>query len=129
AAGAIGKVTETHHWTDRSNGGVGPRPPSKPAPTGMRWDEWIGPAPYRDFHDDLHPHEWHGWYDFGNGSLGNMSCHVLDWRLLGSQAGTPHQHRSGRGGRRQRRALSHGHAHSLGFPGPRGHAGHEGLLV
>src|ERR1043166_2689696 len=84
AAGVIGKVTETHHWTDRSNGGVGPRPPSKPAPAGMHWDEWIGPAPYRDFHEDLHPHEWHGWYDFGNGSLGNMSCHVLDgmyWAL------------------------------------------------
>jgi hypothetical protein len=84
AAGVIGKVSETHHWTDRSNGGVGPRPPSTPAPAGMHWDEWIGPAPYRDFHDDLVPHEWHGWYDFGNGSLGNMSCHVLDgmyWAL------------------------------------------------
>jgi hypothetical protein len=32
----------------------------------------------------LHPHEWHGWYDFGNGSIGNMGCHVLDgvyWAL------------------------------------------------
>jgi hypothetical protein len=50
----------------------------------MHWDEWIGPAPFREFHSDLHPHEWHGWYDFGNGSLGNLSCHVLDgvyWSL------------------------------------------------
>ena len=83
-AGTVGQIRETHSWTDRSNGGVGPRPPSKPAPKGMHWDEWIGPAPYRDFHADLHPHEWHGWYDFGNGSLGNMACHVLDgvfWAL------------------------------------------------
>jgi predicted dehydrogenase len=32
----------------------------------------------------LHPHEWHGWYDFGNGSIGNMGCHILDgvyWAL------------------------------------------------
>ncbi len=77
-AGAIGKVTETHSWTNRANGGVGPRPPTEPAPAGLHWDEWIGPAPYRDFHSDLHPHEWHGWYDFGNGSIGNMGCHVLD---------------------------------------------------
>lgn len=77
-AGVVGTITETHHWTDRANGGEGPRPPSKPAPAGMRWDSWIGPAPYREFHDDLHPHEWHGWHDFGNGSLGNMGCHVLD---------------------------------------------------
>ena len=82
--GVIGKVTETHSWTNRANGGEGPRPPKLPVPAGLHWDEWIGPAPYRDFHDDLHPHEWHGWYDFGNGSIGNMGCHVLDgvyWAL------------------------------------------------
>src|SRR5579864_8935893 len=83
-AGVVGNITETHSWTDRANGGVGPRPPSLPVPEGLHWDNWIGPAPYRDYHTDLHPHEWHGWYDFGNGSLGNMSCHVLDgvyWAL------------------------------------------------
>jgi predicted dehydrogenase len=83
-AGVIGKVTETHSWTNRANGGEGPRPPQVPAPAGLHWDEWIGPAPYRDFHGDLHPHSWHGWYDFGNGSIGNMGCHVLDgvfWAL------------------------------------------------
>jgi len=83
-AGTIGNVTETHSWTNRANGGVGPRPPSLPVPTGLHWDSWIGPAPYRDYHKDLHPHEWHGWYDFGNGSIGNMGCHVLDgvfWAL------------------------------------------------
>jgi predicted dehydrogenase len=82
--GVIGNVTETHSWTDRANGGEGPRPPTLPVPPGMHWDSWIGPAPYRDFHSDLHPHEWHGWYDFGNGSIGNMGCHVLEgvfWAL------------------------------------------------
>jgi predicted dehydrogenase len=83
-SGAIGKVTETHSWTDRANGGVGPRPPVLPVPAGLDWESWIGPAPFRDFHKDLHPHEWHCWYDFGNGSIGNMACHVLDgvyWAL------------------------------------------------
>jgi hypothetical protein len=83
-AGTIGNVTETHSWTNRANGGVGPRPPIEPVPAGMHWDEYIGPAPYREFHSDIHPHEWHGWYDFGNGSIGNMGCHVLDgvfWAL------------------------------------------------
>ena len=83
-AGVVGKITETHSWTDRANGGAGPRPAAEPPPAGMRWDEWIGPAPYREFHKGLHPHDWHGWFDFGNGSLGNMGCHVLDgvfWAL------------------------------------------------
>lgn len=83
-AGAIGPIRETHSWTNRSNGGVGPRPPVEPVPAGLHWEEWLGPAPYRDFHSDLHPHEWHNWYDFGNGSIGNMGCHTLDgvfWAL------------------------------------------------
>ncbi len=84
ASGVVGKITETHSWTNRANGGIGPRPPVLPVPVGLHWDEWIGPAPARAFHSDLHPHEWHGWHDFGNGSLGNMGCHVLDgvyWAL------------------------------------------------
>jgi predicted dehydrogenase len=83
-AGLIGDVTETHSWSDRSNGGIGARPQAKPVPMGLHWDNWIGPAAFRDYHVDLHGHEWHGWYDFGNGSLGNMGCHVLDgvyWAL------------------------------------------------
>lgn len=84
SAGVIGPVRETHSWTDRANGGIGPRPPSTTPPAGLAWDAWIGPSPYREFHDDLHPHSWHGWHDFGNGSIGNMGCHVLDgvyWAL------------------------------------------------
>ena len=88
-AGMIGKVTETHSWTNRANGGVGPRPPSLPVPEGMHWDSWIGPAPYRDFHTDLHPHEWHGWFDFGNGSIGNMACHVMDGVFWSLKIGHP----------------------------------------
>jgi predicted dehydrogenase len=83
-SGMVGPIKETHSWCDRSNGGAGPRPPVEPVPKGMHWDEWIGPAPYRDYHAGLNPHDWHDWYDFGNGSLGNLSCHVLDgvyWSL------------------------------------------------
>ncbi|MDQ3813017.1 MAG: Gfo/Idh/MocA family oxidoreductase [Armatimonadota bacterium] len=83
-AGAIGNVTEVHCWSDCLNGGVGGRPPTLPVPAGLNWDSWIGPAPFRDYHKDLHPHEWHGWYDFGNGALGNRGCHIMDgafWAL------------------------------------------------
>jgi predicted dehydrogenase len=88
-AGAIGQVTEVHSWSDRANGGSKPRPAAKPVPQGMHWDEWIGPSPYRDFHDDLHPHEWHNWWDFGNGSIGNMACHVMDGACWALKLGHP----------------------------------------
>src|SRR6185369_3305417 len=40
-AGVIGELRETHSWTNRANGGEGPRPPKIPVPAGMHWDEWI----------------------------------------------------------------------------------------
>ena len=77
-AGAIGNVTEAHCVVDDSFGGYGGRPPSKPVPAHVHWDERIGPAPYRDYHDELHPERWRKWRHFGTGGLGDMGCHNLD---------------------------------------------------
>jgi predicted dehydrogenase len=77
-AGAIGNVTETHSLMERSFGGTGGRPMSKPIPKGLHWDEWLGPAEKRDYHDGLHPFAWRSWCEFGTGTLGDMGCHVLD---------------------------------------------------
>src|SRR5260370_26407456 len=48
--GVVGKITETHSWTDRANGGTGPRPPAIPVPAGMHRGERIGAAPLLGFH-------------------------------------------------------------------------------
>lgn len=84
-AGAIGQVREVHCWTSRCDGLLDAKhSPALPLPEGMDWDAWIGPAPFRNFHSDLHPHGWHLWHDFGNGSVGNMACHLVDpsyWAL------------------------------------------------
>jgi predicted dehydrogenase len=88
-AGAIGDVTETHSLMERSFGGTGGRPKGKPVPKGLHWDEWLGPAEERDYHDGLHPFSWRSWCDFGTGTLSDMGCHVLDgvfWALKVGQA-------------------------------------------
>ena len=79
-AGAIGNVVEVHSWHcwgDRF-GGSFPRPPAEPIPQGLHWDDWIGPAPYRQYHKRCHPGYWHGWLDFGTGSLGGWGTHLWD---------------------------------------------------
>jgi predicted dehydrogenase len=83
-AGAIGNVVETHTWIGMVNGGTGGRPASQPVPAGLHWDEWLGPAPVRDYHGGLHPGSWRSWWDFGNGTLGDWACHQIDgvfWAL------------------------------------------------
>ena len=80
AAGAIGAVTEVHTWHGFGDrfGGSFPRPPGEPVPPGLHWDEWIGCAPFRDYHKKCHPGFWHGYHDFGTGSLGGWGTHVWD---------------------------------------------------
>jgi len=83
-AGAAGTITETHTILGRNFGGKGGRPASKPVPAGLHWDEWIGPAPYREFHEGLHPFNWRSWRQFGTGTIGDMACHNMDgffWAL------------------------------------------------
>jgi len=78
--GVIGDVTEIHTWTNRPvwPQGISKRPPTKPVPSTLDWDCWVGPAPYRDFHDGLHGFKWRGWFDFGCGAVGDMGCHTWD---------------------------------------------------
>jgi hypothetical protein len=91
AAGAIGQVREVYCWSNRANGQPAGtvRPPTCPVPDGLDWDTWIGPAPYRDYHEGLHVHSWHAWRDFGNGSLGNMACHIMNHPYWALKLGTP----------------------------------------
>jgi len=98
-AGAIGNVTEVYAWAPTGRGGTGGRLPTEPVPKGVHWDEWIGPAQYRDYHKELHPALWRSWYEFGDGSLGDWGCHNLDgpfWALnLGSPSGAEVLERAG----------------------------------
>ncbi|NLI01124.1 MAG: Gfo/Idh/MocA family oxidoreductase [Chthonomonadales bacterium] len=87
--GCIGNVTETHSILGRNFGGNGGRPESKPVPPNVHWDEWIGPAPFREYHDGLHPFSWRSWRQFGTGTIGDMACHNLDvlfWALKVKEA-------------------------------------------
>ena len=93
-AGAIGTVTEVHTWHGFGDrfGGSFPRPPAEPVPEGMHWDDWIGAAPYREYHDKIERVKakkkdkdvvedrcyWHGYHDFGTGSLGGWGTHMWD---------------------------------------------------
>jgi len=85
-AGMIGPVREVHIWTNRPIWPQGiDRPKDKPpAPKGLDWDLWLGPAPVRPYHPAYLPFKWRGWWDFGTGALGDIGCHALDhpfWAL------------------------------------------------
>ncbi len=76
--GVIGEVREVHCWCDKS-WPPGDRPKNRPpVPKELDWDLWLGPAPVRPYHPTYHPMGWRYWWDFGNGRLGDMGCHMID---------------------------------------------------
>lgn len=82
--GTIGKVTAVHSWCGSPGHGKSfhisrPENPIEPPKT-LDWDLWVGVAPMRPYGGDriYHPWGWRDWQDFGNGSLGDFGCHILD---------------------------------------------------
>ena len=99
-SGAIGKVTECHVWVSRAWGlqskeaaeankdiiFVTDRPKEEQTPPPyLNWDLWLGPAPYRPFHEVYFPGpKWYRWWDFGNGTMSDLGSHWNDlpwWAL------------------------------------------------
>src|SRR3954471_6943129 len=117
AAGAIGDIREIHVWTNRPLGywpqGV-PRPAPLPSdqavpwngkgvearlaaalgagyqvPKELAWDLFLGVAPKVDYHPIYHPFNWRGWVDWGQGALGDMGAHLIDFPFWALDLGMP----------------------------------------
>jgi len=93
--GAIGKVHTVHAACSAVNSGLDRLPAvrkERPAvPEGLDWDLWLGPSPSKlHYHPAYVPGHWRGWVPFGNGTIGDWLCHVVDpvfWALdLGAPA-------------------------------------------
>jgi predicted dehydrogenase len=99
-AGVIGPVRQAEVWVSRAWGlqseeaskrnkdvfYVTERPKDEmPAPDYLDWDLWLGPAPYRAFHEAYFPGpRWYRWWDFGSGTMSDLGSHWNDlpfWAL------------------------------------------------
>lgn len=86
-AGAIGKVHTIHAGCTAVNSAVDQLPrlaEQHPVPSTLDWDLWLGPALDRPYHPAYLPGSWRGWVPFGNGTIGDWICHVVDpvfWAL------------------------------------------------
>ncbi len=74
---------------------IGHKPIEQP-PSWLHWDIWLGPAPEQPYHGNLVHYNWHWFWDFGNGELGNNGSHCLDVVRWGLNKGVPSKiHSSG----------------------------------
>ncbi len=54
----------------------------EPAPKGLDWDMWVGPAP-KQAYAKLRHNGWHQLWDFGSGEIGNQGIHQMDMMRWG----------------------------------------------
>jgi predicted dehydrogenase len=105
-SGVIGDVTQVHVWTNRPIWPQGiPRPAPLTAdaragrvsqqslmqagvstlaaaaapPATLSWDLFLGVAPVVEYSPLYHPFNWRGWVDWGQGALGDMGAHLIDF--------------------------------------------------
>ena len=97
-AGVLGQVREVIAWQgklDFKNDGYFTKPESFPPvaqeiPKGLDWNLWQGPAAERPFNNIYAPGTWRGFYDLGDGKLGDWACHTLDAPFWALDLGMPH---------------------------------------
>ncbi|MDA2924011.1 Gfo/Idh/MocA family oxidoreductase [Acidobacteria bacterium AH-259-L09] len=75
--GNLGKVRMAKAINHQLRKPIGTAPPSDPPP-GVNYDLWLGPAPKHAFTKHRWHYNWHWFWDYGTGDLGNDGIHQLD---------------------------------------------------
>jgi predicted dehydrogenase len=85
-SGKYGKLLVSKGYCCKPRWSIGVKPPSAPS-ADFDFNLWLGPAPEQEFHGNLHPYNWHWFWDTGNGDTGNQGVHEMDvarWAIKGS---------------------------------------------
>jgi predicted dehydrogenase len=80
--GVIGKVYMAKGLCYKRRKSIG-HTPVEPAPAGLNWDLFLGPAPMRPFTKNRFAYNWHWFWDTGNGDIGNQGIHEMDKAIWG----------------------------------------------
>jgi predicted dehydrogenase len=76
-SGKLGKIPFARTWIAGNRRPIGKRADAA-VPNGVDYDLWLGPAPQRAFNPNRFHYNWHWFWDYGTGELGNNGIHALD---------------------------------------------------
>jgi predicted dehydrogenase len=74
--GEYGKLLVSRGLCYKGRGSIGFKEISDP-PKGLDFNLWTGPAPKQPYHANLVHYNWHWFWDFGNGDIGNQGSHQM----------------------------------------------------
>ncbi len=76
-SGKYGKLVVSKGYCFKPRWSIGTKPTGTP-PAALDFDIWLGPAPEQPYHANLVHYNWHWFWDFGNGDIGNQGVHEMD---------------------------------------------------
>jgi len=80
-SGKYGKLLVSKGWASKGTAtgrwSIGFKPIEEP-PEYLDFNIWLGPAPKQPYHANLVHYNWHWFWDFGNGEIGNQGVHQMD---------------------------------------------------
>jgi len=88
-SGKYGKLLVSKAWASKNGKGrwsIGFKPYLDP-PENLDFDLWLGPALEQPYHENIVHYNWHWFWDFGCGEIGNQGVHQMDiarWAIKGS---------------------------------------------
>jgi predicted dehydrogenase len=85
-SGKLGKLLVARGLCYKPRGSIGFKKDSIP-PKELNYNIWLGPAPEHAFNGNYVHYNWHWFWDFGNGDIGNQGVHEMDkarWAIAGA---------------------------------------------
>ena len=76
-SGKYGKLLVSKGYCCKPRWSIGFKPIKTP-PEYLDFNIWLGPAPLQPYHENLVHYNWHWFWDFGNGDIGNQGVHQMD---------------------------------------------------
>lgn len=85
-SGKYGKLRVSKGYCAKPRGSIGTKKTETP-PKELDFNLWTGPAQTTEFHRNLVHYNWHWFWAFGNGDIGNQGVHEVDvmrWAIPGA---------------------------------------------
>jgi predicted dehydrogenase len=85
-SGKYGKLLVSKGYCCKPRWSIGHKGNTAP-PAELDFGLWLGPASERPYHENLVHYNWHWFWDFGNGDIGNQGIHEMDvarWAIKGA---------------------------------------------
>ena len=87
--GALGNIRVTKAWAYQGWMGSIPVVPDRPAPEGVDYDMWLGPAPDRPFNPNRFHFNFRWYWDYAGGLMTDWGVHLIDIIMAGMNVEAP----------------------------------------